>query len=318
MSWKLKLVPSILLPTFTWPHRLPSTDVTETSPPVPAPAPRWLRLLIGYAHKALKHFSLRYYCRWTGIPINNQLMHLPFGLVLKWSDGTRIEEVLATKMARAARIPVPVIISYGEHPNTPHAPVSILMTRLPGDDLGQVYEKLSDSEKQAVFADVKTIFDAVRKWKSPWGDTRICSPSGAGIRSIRVPEHFAPPCENKDEFIDYLLLPASDHRFPSREAFLEGLATVNSIRSIPHRIVFSHGDLKHHNIMVHAGRVSGIIDFESAGWYPEYWDFTTARWFLPRDYWWYDFVARLGGSEYEREQEIERVLFKLTIHNFIW
>ena len=34
-------------------------------------------------------------------------MDLPFGLILKWSDRTRIEEGIAMQMARAAGMPVP-------------------------------------------------------------------------------------------------------------------------------------------------------------------------------------------------------------------
>ncbi|KAK7541921.1 kinase-like domain-containing protein [Phyllosticta citribraziliensis] len=318
MGWLRLLVPSILLPTFTWPHRLTSSKITNAAPSLQTPTPRWLRLLVGLIHTLLSELSMRYYCRWLELPVDNQIMQLPFGLVLKWSDGTQVEEVLATKMARAAGLPVPRIISYGEHPDTPHAVVSILMTRLPGEELGQVYDKLSQVQREAVLEDLKSIFSAIRKWHNPWGGTRICSPSGAGIRSVRVPHHQIPPCENKDEFIDFLLQPKSKSAFDSVEDFETGLAAVKSLRSIPHKIVFSHGDLKHHNIMVHRGRVSGIIDWESAGWYPEFWDFTTARRVCRKEFWWYDFVAKLGGSEYEREQDIESSLTQLTIDSFTW
>jgi hypothetical protein len=39
-----------------------------------------------------------------------------------------------------------------------------------------------------------------------------------------------------------------------------------------HCIVFSHGDLSQHNIMVKDGQITGLLDWEYAGWYPEYWD----------------------------------------------
>lgn len=38
----------------------------------------------------------------------------------------------------------------------------------------------------------------------------------------------------------------------------------------PH--VFSHGDLVPENILVHDGHISGIIDWEYAGWYPYFWN----------------------------------------------
>jgi hypothetical protein len=40
-----------------------------------------------------------------------------------------------------------------------------------------------------------------------------------------------------------------------------------------HRIVFSHGDFAQHNILVQDGRVTGLVDWEYAGWYPEHWEY---------------------------------------------
>lgn len=40
-----------------------------------------------------------------------------------------------------------------------------------------------------------------------------------------------------------------------------------------HHIVFAHGDFRPQNIMVKDGIVTGIIDWELSGWYPEYWEF---------------------------------------------
>lgn len=47
-----------------------------------------------------------------------------------------------------------------------------------------------------------------------------------------------------------------------------------------HQILFSHGDLSFHNIIVKEGHVNGIIDWEYAGWYPEYWDYCRISSFL--------------------------------------
>ncbi|KZO94133.1 hypothetical protein CALVIDRAFT_539183 [Calocera viscosa TUFC12733] len=42
--------------------------------------------------------------------------------------------------------------------------------------------------------------------------------------------------------------------------------------------VFSHGDLSTDNIMVHDGRLAGLIDWETSGWMPAYWDYVCSRW----------------------------------------
>lgn len=44
------------------------------------------------------------------------------------------------RAVRAAGIPAPKVITYGSHPDTPYAPVSILMARLPGMELAEIFE----------------------------------------------------------------------------------------------------------------------------------------------------------------------------------
>ncbi|KAF2463567.1 kinase-like protein [Lindgomyces ingoldianus] len=312
------LVPEILLPTFTWPHRLlGSVDTTSSIPPAPRLAPRIVRRLFGFTHWYLRSFS-RHYCAWVGIEHNNQIAQLPFGLVLKWSDGTRLEEIMAMMVARSAGFPVPKVISYGEHPDMPYAPVSILMTRIPGRELGDTYERLNDKERDTVFSELQCILRVMRNWAHPWGGERICSVAGTAIRSVRVPDHSVGPYESESEFNDHLISTASDHGFSSQDLFEEKLACAKRMQSMHHAVVFTHGDLKHHNIMVHDGRISGLIDWESAGWYPDYWEFTTALRFCPRDFWWYSFVWKLEGSKYSAEMESERALIPLTVDSWVW
>lgn len=74
-------------------------------------------------------------------------MELPFGLILKWSDRTRMEEAIAMQMARAAGMPVPKVLCCGEHPQTPFRLISILMTRLPGLPLENSNDPLEVDEE---------------------------------------------------------------------------------------------------------------------------------------------------------------------------
>ncbi|KAF1960775.1 hypothetical protein CC80DRAFT_580502 [Byssothecium circinans] len=47
----------------------------------------------------------------------------------------------------------------------------------------------------------------------------------------------------------------------------------HALHKADHAIVFSHGDLGFHNVLVQNGHVAAIIDWESAGWMPEHWDY---------------------------------------------
>ncbi|THZ57474.1 APH-domain-containing protein [Aureobasidium pullulans] len=287
--------------------------------PLPQETPYIVRRFWGIVHRKLLRLS-RLYCRWHGIPFDGQIMQLPFGLILKWSDGTRAEEVLAMEAARRAGMPVPRVICYGEQPDSPHAPVSILMTRLPGHELGAVYETLDAAEQETILQEMDAYISSMRKWKSPWGEQRICSLSGTSIRSVRVPFHSMGPFDTEDQMNDYLLYPQDYHEsyYDHEPDFLNLKKRVDVLFSDKHDIVYTHGDLKHHNIMVHNGHVSGFIDWESAGWYPEYWDFTTALRYQDEGFWWYDFVVKLGGHRYLVYKEAERALTSLTVDSYAW
>jgi len=90
------------------------------------------------------------------------------------------------------------------------------------------------------------------------------------------------------------------------------------MKKLPHRILFTHGDLKPHNILVKDGHITGFLDWESAGWYPDYWDFTTALRFTRKNFWWYGFILELGGSIYLAELDCERALTSLTSASYYW
>lgn len=84
------------------------------------------------------------------------------------------------------------------------------------------------------------------------------------------------------------------------------------------RIVFTHDDLKPHNILVRGGQITGLLDWESAGWYPDYWEFTTALRFTREEFWWYGFVIGLGGGSYSAELVCERALTSPTSASYYW
>jgi aminoglycoside phosphotransferase (APT) family kinase protein len=44
------------------------------------------------------------------------------------------------------------------------------------------------------------------------------------------------------------------------------------LKEHPHRVCFTHADLASCNVVIENGRISGIIDWSQAGWYPEYWE----------------------------------------------
>ena len=56
----------------------------------------------------------------------------------------------------------------------------------------------------------------------------------------------------------------------SGKPYEDALQVWESIFTMPHRITFTLGDLLPHNMLVKDGHISGIVDWETAGWLPLY------------------------------------------------
>ena len=305
-SW----IPSILRPDHSWPQPVAAV-IAQQTPQTPAPPSKLSLRFWSPIHKLLARFSL-IYCGWFGIPFDCTIMHLPFGLVLKSSERVRVEEVVAMQMARAAGMPVPWVLCVGEssHPFS----TSILMTRLPGTELNRGGDQLEVREEGPWLGELRKCLEAMRQWESPFGKSEVCSAMGTSMRSQRVPNHTMGPVKSQTELHESLLVPAGYRAwdYASRDEYDMTLAKAREIFKLRHRIVFNHGDFQANNILVdEKGHLTGILDWESAGWCPEYWDFTTAM-RLRRRSWWYQVASFLGGDRYSAELECDIAIHRLT------
>lgn len=311
-SW----IPRILRPDFTWPRPTQANIMTKT-PPTPSISSPTTRRLWSVVHRLLARFS-ESYCSWFNVPFVPPILQLPFGLVLKWSDRTRIEEAITMQMARTAGMPVPKVLCYGEEPSDTFRPVSILMTRLPGWPLNNSRNQFVAEDEKFWLNDFRKCIDAMRKWKSPFGNNQICSVIGTPISTQRVPGHAMGPCKTQKELHEYLLGPASSHGFTSLEEYQKTVIRARKMMDIPHQVVFTHGDLKAHNVLIDENYcLSGFLDWECAGWCPEYWDYTTAMRFGIGS-WWYQGILTIGGDQYLAELDYDHALNNLTVDSYIW
>lgn len=69
-----------------------------------------------------------------------------------------------------------------------------------------------------------------------------------------------------------------------------------------HEIVFTHSDFAPRNILVdESGKVTAILDWEDAGWYPEYWEYFKALQHPRPMPDWLDYLSHILPPRYERE-----------------
>ncbi|KAL4989673.1 kinase-like protein [Aspergillus falconensis] len=184
-------------------------------------------------------------------------------------------------LATNSKVPVPKVHEAFRDPDTNKT--YIIMEYLPGDTLQKLLPSLNQVEKAAISSLVK---DAITE-----------------LRSIPAPDYFG--MLNHQPYLDGVFWTEGlDSKisgpFASQGdmnlALVEKLGQTESKEYVRllrnmidrtlngHRNVFTHGDLQPKNIMVEKlGDRDGypqfritLLDWESAGWYPEYWDFCNA------------------------------------------
>ena len=170
------------------------------------------------------------------------------------------QEVAALHLVRQhISIPVPFVLDMvGEY---------FIMTGLCGEPLGTVFSEMQPDEMARV-----------RELLSEFVHQLRAIPNDApGV--VSGPYHYMPCCD-VNRVDEYQFGP-----FTSVAAFHSYLLSINppqhrekitnaakGVHAKPHTVYFTHGDLNLRNILVEDGRVTGIVDWTFAGWYPGYWE----------------------------------------------
>ena len=166
------------------------------------------------------------------------------------------------------------------------------MDYVPGKQLDKIWHLLQKEQKQGIIKQLRTILEAMRSIPqasvtkplsggpnmNASGRIGSCTDGGieggyAGVgiardcRRISVYESDN-VCEGEADFNNFILNLVEGTPAPARKALVSHLRT-------DHRVVFTHGDIALHNIIVddHGQNIAGLIDWEYAGWYPEYWEY---------------------------------------------
>lgn len=228
------------------------------------------------------------------------LVHqLPFGLYAKECiRSSRNEAETLRLVEQYTSIPAPLWVDdyQGTHP-------VLIMTALPGQTLEAVFHRLSYSEREQLSKDLKIVLSQLRHIPNQtlyaFGNSH-----GGPLKDHRFPSGTCGPFRLISEFNAFLV-----HSYVRKET----KDKIAAVHTRPYRSVFSHADLHPSNILIDRGRLSGIVDWECAGFYPEYWEFTKLMYGAER----FPEIQRIirdafTEDNYEGELEAERLLWNDT------
>jgi aminoglycoside phosphotransferase len=166
-------------------------------------------------------------------------------------------------------IPVPEIVRVHAQGREAY----IFMSYIPGSTLQDIWPTLGTEERHNITDQLKTCMDELRAVPPPspcyFGslETHICIDRRQFTR-LNIGRNKR--ISSEAEFNTFIMTDLW-HTYPP-----EYCNMVLSMMRQDHRVVLTHGDLHPRNIMVKDMVVTGIIDWECAGWYPEYWEYVKA------------------------------------------
>ncbi|KIY64176.1 hypothetical protein CYLTODRAFT_425459 [Cylindrobasidium torrendii FP15055 ss-10] len=193
-------------------------------------------------------------------------------------------------------------------------------------DIQGTIAKLETFTPEIDYSDASFVVDDLRQSISqlralpPPGDGRVCGLNGQPLVCLRYDgnrdvEHKLHPVKDVPTFHQLLLdqVGWKDIRLPRILLIGEKVLTRH------YEIRFAHSDLNPTNILIKDGRLAAIIDWEMAGWYPEYWEYTMLhlqnRNRKPLAMFWRH--VNPCGRQYDEELKFERALWHSSGHTFI-
>jgi hypothetical protein len=150
----------------------------------------------------------------------------------------------------------------------------IFMSHMRSVPLGEVWHTLDSCQKTSLSNQLNTILADLRTLPYTEG-TSLGGVAGEGCRDLRRHVRTSEtPITSLEDFETFLF--SSSH--PGGNVFVKFLCQLSpsfTNRSSP-RIVFTHGDIRPDNIMVELAdnkyMISGILDWEYSGFYPDYYE----------------------------------------------
>lgn len=224
---------------------------------------------------------------------------LPFGLYIKSCDRSQGNEENALQLVeKYTSIPAPLFVDSFENNRTRF----LVMTKLRGVPVGTVFHRMSYDERHQFARDLMRVVKELQKIPNHTGYL-FSNTRGGPIIDHRLPDGIGGPFNSEADFNDLLIHKYVDQQ--TRDA-------VSKAHDKRHESLFSHADLHLSNILLEGGRLSGIVDWECAGFMPEYWEFTKAMsgvWNIkPKE----DMIRVAFPSMYEDELKAEQKLWLAT------
>ena len=202
-----------------------------------------------------------------GKPMGRIILEYDFSLVTKYGFGVQPAEAEAMRLiSNYTSVPAPEVYhtDFSTEDNG-----FIEMSLIQGSPLEGIWNTLNEKAKESICRQTWDLISEIQSVPPQYEGIFQCAADGSPSRDPLLEDLQSPPrpltsdSELRDRIYErYVHFGGSryEHELPSM------LPKSN-------QSVFTHGDIAPRNIMVENGNITGIIDWEHAGWYPDYWEY---------------------------------------------
>ena len=204
--------------------------------------------------------------------------------VIKFGPDIDIREAETMQFIKeATTIPVPIA--------TVDSPDAIVMKYVDGDNLQDSWPHYSSEEKRSIAEQMLGFLDQLRALQGTYIGAVNRGPAIDNRKGTRI----GGPFDNESKFNQFLL-----NQMISSTPLLHREAMECAMRG-EHEIVFCHADLNLRNIVVKEGKIVALLDWETAGWYPNYWEYVKFCFASCHDKEWHDLGHTMFPRTYPEE-----------------
>lgn len=211
-----------------------------------------------------------------------------FGFCIKVKPFSNLAEAHAMQfVAQHTSIPVPKVYCAFVHNGSTY----IVMSKMDGEIAASGWLSRTEESKRRILDQLRSMVSELRTIQ-PLEEMGVANVNGGPFYDCRLPSKLLwGPFDTVCEFHKALANePDLDANFEKLPPDLVELLTY--YKRPCNTLVFTHGDLSSLNILVRGDDVVGIIDWETSGWFPSYWEYTCAWNVNPYNPFWQQEVGR--------------------------
>jgi len=223
--------------------------------------------------------------------------------VVKYGVSVDLSEAEAMRfVSEHTSIPIPKVYSAWKY-----AGMSVIkMNYIQGTSAWRFWDTLSPLQQHTLMLEIESYVNQLRNLTPP-SPSAVSSTTGGPFHDHRLGTRLVDPFKDHDDFHRFL---RKDANIDSLDASKFGDVIVSHTEKYASK--FTHGDLLPRNVILQGGNVAAIIDWDSAGWRPEYWEFTKVHFSslgTPSE--WIDALRRATG-DYSSQLKGEGLLWNFA------